>query len=130
AEEPVAEEPAAEEPVAEEPVAEEPATEEPAAEEPVAEEPAEAREARPKDLEKIEGIGPKIAALLVSNDILDLSDLAATSATQLKEILTAAGSRYAIADPTTWPEQAALGAKGAWSELTALQKTLKAGRRS
>ncbi|NTV65739.1 MAG: hypothetical protein HGA65_19705 [Oscillochloris sp.] len=103
---------------------------EPAAE-PAPESAAEppAREARPKDLEKVEGIGPKIAALLVSNGILDLADLAATPAEKVKAILTAAGSRYAIADPTTWPEQAALGAKGDWDGFAALQKKLKGGRR-
>jgi predicted flap endonuclease-1-like 5' DNA nuclease len=91
---------------------------------------APAREARPKDLEKIEGIGPKIAALLVSNGILDLGDLAAAPVAQVKEILAAAGARYAIADPSTWPEQAALGARGDWEGMAALQKQLKGGRRA
>jgi hypothetical protein len=87
-----------------------------------------AREARPKDLEKVEGIGPKIAALLVANGILDLSDLAAMPAAQIKQILST-NARFAIADPTTWPEQAALGASGDWDAMAALQKKLKAGRR-
>lgn len=87
------------------------------------------RTPRPKDLEKVEGIGPKIAALLVAQGINDLSDLAQTPVERLREILKAAGSRYAIADPTTWPEQATLGAKGDWEGMTALQKKLTAGRR-
>jgi predicted flap endonuclease-1-like 5' DNA nuclease len=85
---------------------------------------------RPKDLEKIEGIGPKIAALLVSSGINDLGDLAGTPVERLKQILSAAGSRYAIADPTTWPEQAAYGARGDWAGLKALQNELRGGRRS
>ncbi|EFO80413.1 hypothetical protein OSCT_1638 [Oscillochloris trichoides DG-6] len=87
------------------------------------------REARPKDLEKIEGIGPKIAALLVNSGILDLNDLAATPVERIKAILSAAGSRYSIADPTTWPEQAAYGARGDWDGMLAFQKQLKGGRR-
>lgn len=83
---------------------------------------------RGKDLELVEGIGPKIAELLIANDIHDLADLAATSADRIREILGAGGRRFRLADPTTWPEQAALGAAGKWDELTELQARLKAGR--
>lgn len=88
------------------------------------------RTPKPKDLEKIEGIGPKIAGLLVENGIVDLAALAQADVEQLRTILKGAGSRYATADPTTWPEQAALGARGDWSGLTELQKKLDKGRRS
>lgn len=81
------------------------------------------------DLQKVEGIGPKIAALLIADGILDLADLAATPVARLEAILTTAGRRYAIADPATWPEQAALGAQGNWDGLQQLQATLKWGRR-
>lgn len=87
------------------------------------------RKPQPKELEKIEGVGPKIAGLLIAEGILDLSDLAAASPDRIKAILKAAGSRYATADPSTWPEQAALGASGDWAGMEALQKNLKAGRR-
>jgi predicted flap endonuclease-1-like 5' DNA nuclease len=86
------------------------------------------REPRPKDLELIEGIGPKIAALLIEHGIYDLADLADASIKQLRDILAGAGRRFRLADPTTWPEQAALGAAGAWDRLSALQTRLKAGR--
>jgi hypothetical protein len=46
----------------------------------------------------------------------------------LREILAGAGRRFRLADPTTWPEQAALGAKGLWDDLAALQTRLKGGR--
>jgi len=52
-----------------------------------------------------------------------------TPVEQLKEILHDAGSRYAMADPSTWPQQAALGAKGEWEKLTVLQKELDKGKR-
>lgn len=87
------------------------------------------RKPQPKDLEKIEGIGPKIAGLLIAEGIYDLSDLAGASVERIKTILKAAGARYATADPSTWPEQAALGARGDWAGMEALQKSLKAGRR-
>ncbi len=91
--------------------------------------PGGGREPLPKELQKVEGIGPRIAALLIDQGIFDLSDLAQTSVERLREILSAAGRRYNIADPTTWPEQAALAAQGAWDALKELQEKLKGGRR-
>lgn len=87
------------------------------------------RTPRASDLEKVEGIGPKIAGLLIEAGIYDLTDLSNTPVERLKEILKAAGSRYAIADPTTWPEQAAYGAKGDWEGMQTFQKQLVGGRR-
>lgn len=84
---------------------------------------------KPKDLQKIEGIGPKISSILVDAGIPDLTTLAQTPVEKIQEVLDAAGKRYRIADPTTWPEQAALGAKGAWDKLKKLQENLKGGRR-
>lgn len=85
---------------------------------------------KPKDLQKVEGIGPKIAELLIENGILDLHDLANTTAEKIKEVLKTAGRRYALADPTTWPEQAGLGAKGDWEAMKTLKEKLKKGRRT
>lgn len=89
----------------------------------------EAKAPQPDDLIKVEGIGPKIAGILIENGVLNLSDLAATPVEKLRAILDAAGSRYKLADPTTWPQQAALGAAGDWAAFDALQKSLKAGRK-
>jgi predicted flap endonuclease-1-like 5' DNA nuclease len=85
--------------------------------------------AGPDELEKIEGIGPKIAAVLVENGIGNFAELAATPVERLREILQGAGSRYRMADPTTWPQQAALGASGDWAALDKLQSELRAGRK-
>jgi predicted flap endonuclease-1-like 5' DNA nuclease len=90
--------------------------------------PAAPRVARSDDLIKVEGIGPKIAQLLIGAGILDLQDLSVAPVARLRDILKNAGSRYAMADPTTWPEQAALGAKGDWAAFEALQKRLNKGR--
>ncbi len=87
------------------------------------------RSSNPHDLQKVEGIGPKIAERLIERGILDLDDLSTTSVEQLRLILHEAGSHFAMADPSTWPQQAALGAKGEWDKLAALQKELNKGRR-
>lgn len=89
---------------------------------------ASTRRAPGKDLELVEGIGPKIAELLIASDIHDLAELAATPVEKIREVLIAGGRRFRLADPTTWPEQAALGAAGKWDKLTELQARLKAGR--
>lgn len=86
------------------------------------------RSPSPKDLERVEGIGPKIAELLIAHDILDLADLAETSVERLRTILGAAGRRFRLADPGSWPEQARLGASGMWDALTEPQSRLRAGR--
>jgi predicted flap endonuclease-1-like 5' DNA nuclease len=79
------------------------------------------------DLRRIEGIGPKIAATLRSAGVATYGQLAETDVGRLEEILREGGIR--IAFPDTWPEQAALAAAGDWEGLTALQSTLKGGRR-
>ena len=81
------------------------------------------------DLEKIEGIGPKVAGLLHAAGITTFPGLAAAPVAKLKEILHAAGSHFAMIEPNTWPEQAALAAKGDWATLDKLQDELDGGKR-
>jgi predicted flap endonuclease-1-like 5' DNA nuclease len=81
------------------------------------------------DLKKIEGIGPKIAGLLNEAGITTFSGLAKAKASVLKEVLSNAGSRYKMHDPTTWMEQAKLAANDKWEALEKLQKELKGGKR-
>ncbi len=101
------------------------------------EEAAEVVEAKPKkakkvsegdDLKLIEGIGPKIADLLINAGVITFADLAATSAEKVKEILEAAGSRYTMHDPTTWAAQAELARDGKFDELKELQDRLNGGK--
>jgi len=80
------------------------------------------------DLTKIEGIGKKIAELLAAEGISDFATLSKTTAKKIKTILEAAGSRFKVHDPTTWPKQAKLAATGKWDELKALQAELKGGK--
>ena len=80
------------------------------------------------DLKLVEGIGPKIAGLLNDAGINTWAALAGTSIARIKEILTAAGSRYASKDPTTWAKQAEMAANGEMDKLKAWQDELDGGK--
>lgn len=81
-----------------------------------------------EDLTKIEGIGKKIEALLYKHNIYNHKQLSKTTIANLKSILEAAGNKYSMHNPGSWPKQAKLAAAGKWDELEALQKQLKAGK--
>ena len=87
------------------------------------------RPSKPNDLTRIEGIGPKIAGLLKADGIETFGDLAKPDTPRLSALLEKAGSRYRLADPSTWAEQAALAAADKWDALETLQDGLKGGRR-
>jgi predicted flap endonuclease-1-like 5' DNA nuclease len=81
-------------------------------------------------LTRIEGIGPKISGVLQEAGITTFAQLADTDPASLEEILEASDPRLRrLADPTTWPEQAALAAAGEWEAHEALRGELKGGRR-
>ncbi|MEL6122191.1 MAG: DUF4332 domain-containing protein [Bacteroidota bacterium] len=80
------------------------------------------------DLTAVEGIGPKIAGLLRSNGVNTWDELSTTSPDRLREILASGGSRFRLADPDTWPKQAALAAAGEWDKLQEYQDFLDGGR--
>jgi predicted flap endonuclease-1-like 5' DNA nuclease len=93
------------------------------------EEPAEAPPVG-DDLRRIEGIGPKLASVLGEAGIRTFAALADTDVGRLEQILQEADPRLLrLANPGTWPEQAALAAAGDWEALEALQNELKASRR-
>jgi large subunit ribosomal protein L21 len=81
------------------------------------------------DLELIEGIGPKINEILAKAGITTFAQLAQTPVDTLKDLLKAAGSRFAAHDPSTWAEQSALAAAGKWDEFKALTDELVGGKR-
>lgn len=92
--------------------------------------PAKAKAAAtPDDLKKIEGVGPKIAGLLNAKGIHTFADLGKAKKALLLETLAEAGSRFKMHDPTTWPQQAKLAAKGEWEKLAKLQDELKGGKK-
>ena len=80
------------------------------------------------DLKLIEGIGPKIAELLIKDGISTFAQLSKTKVEKIAEILKNAGARYALANPGTWPDQAKLAAAGKMDELKKLQDELKGGK--
>jgi len=94
--------------------------------------PATAMEApepvKPDDLQKIEGIGPKIASVLQRAGVETFAQLAQADAPGLQKILDNE-PRLRLADPTSWPEQAKLAAAGDWEALQKLQDDLQGGRR-
>ena len=79
------------------------------------------------DLQRIEGIGPKISGLLQAAGIATFAQLADANVDRLEQIVRDAG--ITIANPSTWPEQARLAAAGKWDELEVLQEELIGGRR-
>ena len=88
------------------------------------------RKIKQDDLKIVEGIGPKISQLLNDAGIHTWENLADSSKNEIQAILSKAGQGYEMHDPTTWPEQAELLAKGKWEEFEQLTKTLKGGKRS
>lgn len=89
-------------------------------------EPVEEAQA-PDDLRVIEGIGPKISAVLQEAGLRTYTQLASSDIETLGTILNEGGIR--AAKPDTWPEQAKLAADGNWEALVELQGQLKGGRR-
>ncbi|MGB7816505.1 MAG: hypothetical protein WBL28_09175 [Methylotenera sp.] len=79
------------------------------------------------DLTIVEGIGPKINELFNDNGIKTFAQLAAATVPQLQAILDKGGSRFRIANPSTWARQAALAAENKWTELKKLQDELSGG---
>jgi small subunit ribosomal protein S6 len=89
---------------------------------------AKAQPQQPDNLKRIEGIGPKIAEVLKASGIDSFTKLASMSAEQIKDLLNQAGDRFSFQDPTTWPAQADLAAKGEWDKLKKWQDELKGGK--
>lgn len=85
--------------------------------------------AKPDDLKRIAGIGPKIAGLLQAAGITTFSQLADTDVNRIKQILEAADPKLLrLVDPASWPEQARLAASGEPDALKKYQEKLKGGR--
>jgi predicted flap endonuclease-1-like 5' DNA nuclease len=83
----------------------------------------------PDNLEIIEGIGPSIAHLMRSSGVGTFAKLAGMTVPALQAILDKGGTRFRIANPQTWAEQAALAAANRWADLRRLQDALDAGVR-
>lgn len=80
------------------------------------------------DLKMVEGIGPKIEALLNEAGIFTWNDLATAPIEKVQEVLDNAGPAFNIHNPATWAKQAELADAAQWEELEAYQDRLKGGR--
>ncbi len=80
------------------------------------------------DLTAVEGIGPKISGLLHDAGINTWRTLANTEVPKIQGILDAAGKRYKLADPDSWPKQAEMAADGRWDDLQEYQDFLQGGK--
>lgn len=79
------------------------------------------------DLQIVEGIGPKISELLRANGVSSFGKLSTMSVPQIAAILETGGSRFKLANPSTWAYQAQLCHENRWSELKVLQDELDGG---
>ena len=80
------------------------------------------------NLKKIEGVGPKIEQLMKDGGLKTFAQVAAVESQVIKDILIAAGSRYQMHDPTSWPLQAKMATEGKWEELDKWQDEHKGGK--
>lgn len=90
--------------------------------------PKAAKPAAGDKLNKIEGIGPKIATVLNEAGIASFADLATKSPEDIRAILDEAEGNFKAHDPGTWPKQAEMAAAGNWDELKAWQDELNGGK--
>ena len=79
------------------------------------------------DLTVVEGIGPKINELFSNAGVKTFAQLSKQSLAQMRKVLDDGGSRFRIANPSTWAQQAALAAENKWDELKKLQNNLSGG---
>ncbi len=89
---------------------------------------AHAAKSHADKLTDIEGVGPKVAKLLNGLGIHSFADLAKADVASINSALETAG--YSYMDPSSWPKQAALAAKGDSAGLKKLQDSLKGGRKA
>jgi predicted flap endonuclease-1-like 5' DNA nuclease len=78
------------------------------------------------DFRILEGIGPKVTAILHDNGIVAFRDLAAKSYDDLKALMVT--NRQFLVNPTNWARQAQLAADGKMDELEALKAQLFKGK--
>ena len=80
------------------------------------------------DLTRIEGIGPKIAELLIARGITTFEELERTPKATIQTILDAGGRNFQTHDPSTWSQQSGMAARGEWDTLKKWQDELDGGK--
>ena len=82
---------------------------------------------RADDLSIIEGIGPKIAELLRGNGVDSFDALSRADVARLWSVLDKGGPRFKLANPGTWPAEAAFCVRGDLAGLKRYQDELYGG---
>lgn len=82
------------------------------------------------DFTLIEGIGPRIAQLLVDKGITTWWALANSDVELLRSVLREAGPKFQVHDPRSWPQQARLLSFGEWEKFLTLAAALRYGHPS
>jgi predicted flap endonuclease-1-like 5' DNA nuclease len=82
------------------------------------------------DFTLIEGVGPRIAQLLVDKGITTWWALANSDVELLRSVLREAGPKFQVHDPRSWPQQARLLAFGEWEKFLTLAAALRYGHPS
>jgi predicted flap endonuclease-1-like 5' DNA nuclease len=80
------------------------------------------------DLTVVDGIGPKISELIHQAGVHTWRALSTTPVSTLGEILVAAGPRFGMHNPGTWPRQAGLLADGQWEQFKQWTAELDGGK--
>ena len=96
--------------------------------EPDAPAPVPTKMAAADDLTRIEGIGPKMSAILNAAGVDSFAKLAAMSEEAMLATIKAGGIRI-TPSVHSWAEQAQLAANGDWEALARLQASLRGGRK-
>ena len=83
----------------------------------------------PDNLQRIEGIGPKIASILKGAGINSYAKLSESRQDFLEELLANAGPHFRMHDTSTWAVQAVYASKGQWEALATFQEDLKTDKK-
>ncbi len=78
-----------------------------------------------KELQKISGIGPKLSSTLTESGFDSFEKLAKAKTADLKKLISSSGTKYAMVDVSSWPEQADYLGKGDTAGFEKLLKSLK-----
>jgi flagellar motor protein MotB len=79
------------------------------------------------DLEAIEGVGPKIAAVFHKNNIYRFAQVAGMEVREIQALLDDAGERFDLARPFSWPLQAKLLDNRRFGAFAAITSVLRGG---
>ena len=78
-----------------------------------------------KEMQKISGIGPKLSNTLFAAGFESFESLANAKTDELKKAISSSGTKYAMVDVMTWPEQAGYLDRGDTAGFDKLLESLK-----